>query len=93
MDSKKLVPYSLYIPKEHYEKLKEAAKERKASELIRDAIAMIFDGGDAYKSGYNQAIREAVKIVYDCPEAQMVAVKGRDIGDILSERIEGLEKK
>jgi len=93
MDSKKLVPYSLYIPREHYEKLKEAAKERKASVLIRDAIAMIFDGGDAYKSGYNQAIRDAGKVVYDCPEAQMVAVKGRDLGDILTERIESLEKK
>lgn len=93
MVAKKLVPYSLYIPQEHYQMLKDAAKERKASELIRDAIAMIADGGDAYKSGYNQAIRDAGKIVYDCPEAQMVAVKGRDIGDILSQRIEELEKK
>jgi len=93
MVTKKLVPYSLYIPQEHYAMLKEAAKERKASELIRDAIAMIADGGDVYKSGYNQAIRDATKVVYDCPEAQMVAVKGRDIGDVLAERIEGLEKK
>jgi hypothetical protein len=93
MESKKLVPYSLYLPQEHYLKLKEAAKDRKASVLIRDAIAMLFDGGDVFTSGYNQAIRDAVKIVYECPEAQMVAVKGRDIGDILSERIETLEKK
>ena len=93
MVSKKLVPYSLYIPQEHHEKLKAAAKDRKASVLIRDAIAMIFDGGDAYKSGYNQALRDAAKIIYDCKEAQMVAVKGRDIGDLLAELVEGLEKK
>jgi bisphosphoglycerate-independent phosphoglycerate mutase (AlkP superfamily) len=93
MDTKKLVPYSVYLPQEHYLKLKEAAKDRKASVIIRDAIAMILDGGDAYKSGYNQAIREASKVVYDCPEAQMVAVKGRDIGDILSARINELEIK
>ena len=90
---KKLVPYSVYLPVEHYLKLKEVAKDRKASVLIRDAIAMILDGGDAYNSGYNKAIRDAAKIVYDCPEAQMVAVKGRDIGDILSERINELEIK
>lgn len=93
MDTKKLIPYSVYLPQEHYFKLKEAAKDRKASVLIRDAIAMILDGGDAYNSGYNKAIRDAAKIVYDCPEAQMVAVKGRDIGDILSERINELEIK
>lgn len=93
MVAKKLVPYSLYIPQEHHDMLKKAAKERKASELIRDAIAMIADGGDAYKSGYNQGIRDATKVVYDCPEAQMVAVKGRDIGDVLAQRIEELEKK
>lgn len=93
MVTKKLVPYSLYIPQEHYAMLKEAAKERKASVLIRDAIAMIADGGDVYKSGYNQGLRDAAKVIYDCKEAQMVAVKGRDIGDLLAELIEGLEKK
>ena len=93
MDTKKLIPYSVYLPQEHFLKLKEAAKGRKASVLIRDAIGMILDGGDAYTSGYNKACRDAVKVVYECPEAQMVAVKGRDIGDILAERREHLEIK
>lgn len=93
MDAKKLVPYSVYLPVEHYLKLKEAAKDRKASVLIRDAISMILDGGDAYNSGYNKAIRDAAKIVYDSPEAQMIAIKGKDLGSILTQQIEALEIK
>lgn len=89
---KKLIPYSVYLPEEHYKKLKEAAKERKASELIRDAIAVVLDGNDDYKTGYNQALRDASKVVYDCKEAQMVAVNGKDVGAILSEQIKELVK-
>jgi hypothetical protein len=93
VDTKKLVPYSVYITQEHYLKLKEAAKDRKASVLIRDAIAMILDGGDAYTSGYNKAVRDAAQLIYDCKEAQMIAIKGKDLGSILTEQIEGLEIK
>ena len=93
MDTKKLVPYSVYISQEHYQKLKAAAKDRKAAGIVRDAITMILDGGDAYNSGYNKAVRDAAQIVYDCPEAQMIAIKGKDLGSILTEQIEALEIK
>ena len=93
MDTKKLVPYSVYLPVEHYNKLKAAAKSRKASELIRDAIGMIVDGQDLYNSGYNKGIKDAAKVVYECEEAQMIAVKGKDLGVILAERIDLLEIK
>jgi metal-responsive CopG/Arc/MetJ family transcriptional regulator len=93
MDTKKLIPYSVYIPDDLYQKLKLLAKERKASVLIRDAISMALDGNDAYTSGYNKAIKDASKVVYDSPEAQMIAVKGKDLGSILTEQIESLEIK
>jgi len=93
MEQKKLVPYSVYLPVEHYKKLKVAAKNRKASELIRDAIGMIVDGQDLYNSGYNKGIKDAAKLVYDCSEAQMVAIKGKDLGSILTDQIESLERK
>jgi len=91
MEAKKLIPYSVYLPRNLYDKLKETAKERKASILIRDAIAMIIEGNDAYTSGYNKAIKDAAKVIYDCQEAQMIAIKGKDLGYILSERIAELE--
>jgi len=93
MATRNLVPYSVYLPQEYHSKLKEAAKDRKASSIVRDAIMMILDGGDAFKSGYNKAVRDASKIVYDCKEAQMVAVNKKDIGQILSEQIQLLEMK
>lgn len=93
METKRLIPYSLYLPVEQHEKLKSLAKNRKAAALVRDAIDMILSGNDAFNSGYNKAIKDVARIVYDCPEAQMVAIKGRDLGSILTEQIEALEMR
>ena len=87
---KKLIPYSVYLPAEYVNKLKDLAKERKASELIRNAVMMIIDAHDAYTAGYNQGLDDAAQVVYDCPEAQMVAVKGKDLGAHLTEEIKKL---
>jgi hypothetical protein len=54
---------------------------------------MIIEGNDAYTSGYNKAIKDAAQLVYDCPEAQMIAIKGKDLGSILTDQIESLEIK
>ena len=93
METKKLVPYSVYLPVEQFDKLKAAAKDRKAASIVRDAIAMMLDGNDLFTSGYNKGIKDAAKVIYDCKEAQMIAVKGRDLGDILTESIELLIRK
>jgi predicted DNA-binding protein len=93
METKKLVPYSVYLPVEQYTKLKELAKSRKASALIRDAITMLIEGNDEYKSGYNKACKDAAKVVYESDEAQMIAVRGKDLGSILTELIQELEMK
>ena len=91
MEERKLVPFSFYLPRDQHAKLKELARERKASTLVRDAIAMLLDGNtDQFVSGYNQGIRDAAKVVYECKEAQMVAVNGRDVGAILADQINEL---
>jgi hypothetical protein len=77
----------VYLPPEYYAKIKEAAKDRKASGIVRDAILLMLDGGDAYKSGYNKGIKDASQVVYECKEAQMVAIRGRDMGAVLTEQI------
>ncbi len=87
---KKLIPYSVYLPAEYVLKLKDLAKERKASELIRNAVMMIIDAHDAYTAGYKQGLDDAAQVVFDCPEAQMVAVKGKDLGAYLTEEIKKL---
>jgi hypothetical protein len=78
---------------DQHAKIKDLAKTRKASELIRDAVDMMLKGTDLYNSGYNKAIQDAAKIVYDSEEAQMIAIKGKDLGSILTEQIESLEIK
>lgn len=88
---KKLIPYSLYLPIEHHNKLKAYAKERKAAPLVRDAIAMMLDGTDVHTAGFNAGIKAAAKVIYDCEEAQMIAVKGRDLGAVLADKIADLE--
>ena len=93
MEQKKLVPYSVYLPVEQFDKLKAAAKDRKAASIVRDAIAMMLDGNDLFTSGYNKGIKDAAKVVYDCEEAQMIAIKGKDLGALLAEKIDLLEVK
>ena len=90
---KKLVPYSVYVPPDLYRKLKAAAKKRKAAAMVRDAMRMIVDGSDAYTAGYNKGLKDAAKVVYDNQEAQMIAVRGKDLGSILTEQIEMLGTK
>ena len=90
--TKKLMPYSVYLPMEYYEKIRDLAKERKASSMVRDAIMMALDGNDEFKSGYNKGVRDAIKVVDACKEIEMIAIKGKYLNDVLAEQISGLEK-
>ena len=85
-----LVPYSVYLPIEYYEKIKELAKERKASSTVREAICMILDGNDSFKAGYNKAIRDAIKEIDGCKDIEHIAVRGKYLSDILSDQLNEL---
>ena len=88
----RLIAYSCFIPEEHYKRLKAAAKDRKAASLVRDGLTMILENQSAFNAGYNAAIKDSMKVVYDCPEAQMVAVQGKDLGAHLKGQLEMLLK-
>jgi hypothetical protein len=77
---------------EYYEKIRDLAKERKASSMVRDAIMMALDGNEEFKSGYNKGVRDAVKVVDSCKEIEMIAIKGKYLNDVLAEQISSLEK-
>jgi predicted transcriptional regulator len=51
----------VYLPADLHAKLTKAAKSRKASSIVRDAIRMIIDDNDAYKAGYKKGIDDAFK--------------------------------
>jgi hypothetical protein len=62
---KRLIPYSVHLSEDVYLALKSHAQDRKASSMVRDAITMILDGDDAFNSGYNKALRDAMRVIQD----------------------------
>ena len=85
---KKLIPYSVYLPREYHSRISKLAKQRKASALIRDAICMMLDGSDQYHSGYNQGLRDAIKTVKKIDNLKNFSFKGIGLDDIVVEQIE-----
>jgi len=90
---KRLIPYSVYLPADTHARLKKAGKNRQASGLVRNAIAMILDGSDAYKTGYKAALTDAANIVANNPQAKMLRVEGKDLSHLLKSQILALEPK
>jgi hypothetical protein len=88
---KNLVPYSVYLPVEYYEKIKELAKERKASSTVRDAICMILDGDDSFQAGYNKAIKDAIREIDALKEIENIAIRGKYLNDLLANQLKQLE--
>jgi hypothetical protein len=90
MARENLVPISFYLPKELHDKLKVAGANRKQSMLIRNAIKMIIDGNDLYKSGYNQGLKDANEVIKNCNETYIIVVNGVDMCTYLTSCIESL---
>jgi hypothetical protein len=87
----KLIPYSLYLPAEDVNKLREMAKTRRAASFVRDAVSAAFDGRNHYSSGYNKGLRDACKVIRDTKEASTLLIGNDKLSDILVERIDMLE--
>jgi hypothetical protein len=88
----KLIPYTVYLPEEHYDSLRVYAKKRKASAVIRDAICSFLEGNDQYLSGYNKALKDAVKKVNSNSELKPIALNSKTIGQIVAGILNDLEK-
>jgi hypothetical protein len=88
--SSRLIPYSVYLSEEVHTALKEKARNRQASKVVRDAITMILEGSDQFSSGYKQGLRDAMDIIHKDDLASTVAVHDRKIADHLIDQIEGL---
>lgn len=90
--SKRLVPYSIHLPEEVYLALKEQAKYRQASSLVRDAITSMLSGSKPFNSGYNQALRDVIKLLKKHDVASVIAWNGVLVSDDLAEQIDQLQK-
>ena len=87
METKRLIPYSVHLREDIYLKLKAAAKERKATALVRDAITLIVEGDDAFNGGYNEAIRDVIAAVHEDAWCKSVGVSGKTFAEYIEEQI------
>ena len=90
---KKLVPYNLYLHAEHVDKLKKMAGDRKVSSLVREAVSTLLDGKTEYSAGYNRALKDVAKVVNNCKEIEVIAIRGKYLADVLIDEINLLEMK
>jgi hypothetical protein len=90
METKRLVPYSVHLREDIYLKLKEAAGQRKATALVRDAITLIVEGDDVFNGGYNKGLRDAISVVKENESASSISVGGESIAELLSRQIEAM---
>jgi hypothetical protein len=90
MEDNRLVPYSVHLKKDIYDKLKIAAGQRKASALVRDAITMIIEGDDEFNGGYNKGIRDAMEELYEDEVASRIHFDDETIADRLCARFEAM---
>jgi hypothetical protein len=86
--SKRLIPYSVHLTPEIYENLKELAKERKASKLVRDAITMILNGKGDFDSGYNKGIMDAIDAVAANHAAHRISFDENSIANSIIDQLE-----
>lgn len=87
MEAKRLIPYSVHLPENIHAKLKEAAGNRKASGLVRDAITLIIEGDDAFNGGYNKAIRDVISSLHSNHFCNVVGVEGQSFAGYLEDQI------
>ena len=79
--TKRLIPYSVHLREDIYLKLKAAAKDRKATALVRDAITMIIEGDDSFNGGYNKGVRDVISTVHDDPWCKSVGILGKTVAE------------
>lgn len=83
METKRLIPYSVHLPEHIYTALKEAAGNRKASALVRDAITLIINGDDEFNGGYNKAVTDIMSVISADDICSSISVNGQQISDHL----------
>jgi len=87
METKRLIPYSVHLREDIYNKLKAAAKDRKATALVRDAITLILEGDDSFNGGYNKAIRDVIATVNEDSWCKSVGIQGKTFAKYIEDQI------
>lgn len=90
MEPSRMIPYSVHLPEDVYLKLKEAAGNRKASALVRDAITLIVEGDDEFNGGYNKGVRDAIRMIHQSELCKAISYYDETLAKILSDQLDNL---
>jgi hypothetical protein len=88
---KRMIPYSVYLTEESFNKVKEAAKSRKAAGMVRDAIDLFIKGEKPYTAGYKKALTDVKSIVKKQDRITTIHVGGKSLSKILCDEIDKLK--
>jgi hypothetical protein len=89
---RKMIPYSVYLERDQHAQLVEAAKKGQASSIIRSGIDMALNKEKTpFNSGYNQAIRDVIKVLPNIAGIKDIAYKGKYIDTIVADELKGME--
>lgn len=89
-EAKRLIPYSVHLPEDVYNKLKEAAGQRKASALVRDAITLIVEGDDEFNGGYNKGVRDCIKLICAVELYKAIGYYGDTLAQMITADLQNL---
>ncbi len=87
---KRLIPYSVHLPENVFALIKQAAGERKAAGMVREAIVSFFEKRDLFDQGYQAGIEASLKKVTQHKIANAIAYDNVSIADDLSKDIQSL---
>ena len=84
----KLIPYSVHLPPALHKKLKAAAKDRKASAIVRDALSAMLEDRTQYEQGYEAGLLSALEAVRVHPLLHSLQWQGQSMSEIVERLVE-----
>lgn len=89
---KRLIPYSVHLPENIFNLIKQAAGDRKASSLVREAIVSFVENRDLFDKGYQAGIDAAIKKIGNNKLATCISYDNTTIAEALSKELNSLVK-
>lgn len=80
-------PFLTYLHHAEYAKLKKFATKNKTpmTQIVREAVTARISGGNAYVSGFNDGLQEAINTVNAMKHAQMRFPSGKSFAELVSD--------
>jgi len=82
-------PFLTYLTPGDYTKLKKFSSKSKTSmtQIVREAVTARISGGNAYVSGFNAGLQEAIDAVNAMKHAQMRFPSGKSFAELVSDEL------